>query len=124
VTTLTIDEHDAQRLFAQILRDELKLQPAQANALADTFRRRVLATMPVAEQSVALSEWRAIQKYPGHMPEFVGELRRYVPQADQESAHDIWRAVYKFCRDLPVDLMAKLTSDERAQRNAGTSAGT
>ena len=114
MTTLTIDEHEAQRLFALILRDELKLQPSQANTLADTFCRRVLATMPRRELSWAVRNWRAIQEYPKRNPDLVAEMRRYVPQVDQEIADDLWRVVYQFGRDLPVEVMAKLTAEERA----------
>jgi hypothetical protein len=114
MTTLTIDQHESQRLFALILREELKLQPEQANALADTFCRRILATMPERVRSWGVSDWRAIQERPRRNPELVAELRRYVPQADQESADAIWRVIYRFARDLPVEVMAKLTAVDRA----------
>jgi hypothetical protein len=114
MTTLTIDEPEAQRLFAQILRDELKLQPTKANELAETFCRRIAATMPQRERSWAVSNWRAIQEYPRRNPELVAEMRRYLPQVDQEVADDLWGVVYQIARDLPVEVMAKLTAEDRA----------
>jgi hypothetical protein len=114
VATLTIDEHEAQRLFALIFRDELKLQPARANELAETFCRPIAATMPERERSWVVSNWRAIQEYPKRNPELVAEMRRYVPQVDQEVANDLWRAIYQFARDLPVEVMARLTAEDRA----------
>jgi hypothetical protein len=114
LTTLTIDEHEAQRLFALIFREELKLQPADANALANTLCRRILATMPERVRSWGVSDWRAIQEHPRRNHELVAELRRYVPQVDQESANSIWRVIYRFARDLPVDVMAKLSAADRA----------
>jgi hypothetical protein len=91
----------------------LKLQPAQANAVADTLRRRIIATMPVPEKSLAVSEWRAIQQYPKRNPELVAQLRRSAPQIDQEGADDIWRLVFQYGRDLPIEVMVKLTAAER-----------
>ncbi|MCZ7658890.1 MAG: hypothetical protein M5U07_14060 [Xanthobacteraceae bacterium] len=116
MTTLTIDEHDAQRLFALILREELKMQPAQANMLAETFCRRIRATMPQREKSWHVDNWRAIQERPGRNPDLVAELRRRLPPVDQELAEQIWKVVYEFGRDLPVDVMAKLSSDDGAAR--------
>ena len=115
MTTLTIDQHAAQRLFALILREKLKLQPMQANELADTFCRRILATMPQRELSWAAYDWRAIQEHPQRNPELVAELRRYVPKVDQELAGAIWRAIFRFGRDLPVGVMVKLSAAERAE---------
>jgi hypothetical protein len=115
VTTLAIEEHEAQRLFAQILRDELKLQPSQANALASTLCRRILASMPKRERSWVIGDWRAIQEHARRNPELVAQLRRYVPNADQELADDIWHVIYRFGRDLPVEVAAKLSEGERGR---------
>jgi hypothetical protein len=115
MTTLTIDEHEAQRLFARILREEMKLQPSRANTLADTLCRRIRAAMPERQRSWAVGGWRAIEEYPKQNPELIAEMRRYVPQVDQETADDLWRIIYQFARDLPVEVMARLSTEDRAK---------
>jgi hypothetical protein len=43
---IQIDQEKAARLIAQILREEKKLQPAEANDLATNMCRRLYAAMP------------------------------------------------------------------------------
>jgi hypothetical protein len=114
MTTLAIDQHEAQRLIASILRDNGKLLPAQANAISDMICRRILATMPQRARSWQVRNWRAIDEYPPtDCSDIISEMRRYVPNADEKTVSGLWHAIYKVGRDIPLAAAAKF-SEERS----------
>ena len=104
---IKIEKDKAERIIAQVLRDEKKMLPSDANALAATVAKRLQTSMPMPTRP-ALRGDRMIPMSPSGSysqdNEFLRAVRKVV-DADAEQARKIWETVYSFGRDLPDDVV-------------------
>jgi hypothetical protein len=100
---LRIDAYKAERMIAQILRDEKKLLPADANALASNIRRRLSLAM-TAPTNQALQGLRLIGPFPPSRYEggdFAKAVAEKIADVNERVARELWKLVYDRGRDLP-----------------------
>jgi hypothetical protein len=96
---IRIDAAKAERMIAQILRDESKLLPTDANAVAANICRR-LSTAMATPTNQALQGYRIIPAYP---PDgFVPALAEKIADVNYGVARELWQLVYNRGRDLPA----------------------
>lgn len=100
MTELRIDREKAERMIAQILRDEQKMQPAQANALAENICRRLFSAMPTPTNQ-PLMGMRMIGKHRPFDPDFDDRIFKLFPDAGQRAPEILWGMVYDRATDLP-----------------------
>jgi hypothetical protein len=97
---IRIDAGKAERMIAQILRDEKGLLPADANATAENICRRLSTAMPTNQP---LQGYRII---PSHPPdggnEFIAALAKKIADVNYRVAAELWQMVYDRGRDLPA----------------------
>lgn len=109
MATLKIDRHAAERIVAQVLRDELKLNPAQANEIALKVGIRMDATATDLLRAGYGRGWRAIGSRPPHygeeVTEMVNKLRRWIPNADKDTIDHAWTVIYEYGREVPDSAM-------------------
>ena len=101
-----IDRDKAARMLALMLREEAKLLPAQANALADKMCSRLISAMPTPTKP-GMRGTRMIRRYPDHevADGFRNEISSKLADIDDRLADQIWEMVYERCRDLPSDIV-------------------
>ena len=99
---IRIDAAKAERMIAQILRDEKRFFPADANALAANICRRLTTAMPTPTNPPLQGD-RII---PWHPPdggsEFIAALKKKIADVNYELARELWQLVYDRGRDLPA----------------------
>lgn len=104
---IKIEKDKAERIIAQVLRDDKKLIPAEANRLASTIATRLQTSMSMPTRP-ALRGDRMIPKSPpgGYLQDndFLKAVRKVVG-VDGDQAQKIWETVYSFGRDLPDDVV-------------------
>ena len=99
---LRIDQDEAHRLVAQILRE--RFNPAEANEFAKKICNGLHAAMnPSARPS--LRGWRMI---PPSLPhpmdkEFETDVQQVVVAERHHMARDLWDTAYKYGTDIPDD---------------------
>jgi hypothetical protein len=99
---IRIDAAKAERMIAQILRDERKLSPADANAVAENICRR-LSTAMAAPTNPPLQGYRIISSHPPEGGrEFVSALAEKIADVNYGVASELWKMVYDRGRDLPA----------------------
>jgi hypothetical protein len=98
---LRIDAGKAERMIAQILRDEKRLLPADANGLAAMICRRLLSAMAMPTNQ-PLQRYRIIREWPPHDGEFKAELAKKIADVNDRVAGELWKMVYDRGRDLPA----------------------
>lgn len=99
---IRIDAAKAERMIAQILRDEKRLLPADANAVAANICRRLLTAMPMPTNQ-PLQGYRIISSYPPDGgSEFTAALKEKIADVSYRVAAELWRLVYDRGRDLPA----------------------
>jgi hypothetical protein len=111
MTTLKIEEHDAVRLIATILREDLSLQPARANEIASKICTRISVGMLDLRRAGYGAGWRAVRRYPPYgeaTVELVAKLRERLPQADKETLNFVWEMVYEHGSEVPDSVMPRL----------------
>jgi hypothetical protein len=99
---IRIDAAKAERIIAQILRDEKRLLPADANAVAANICRRLTIAMPLPTNQ-PLQGYRIISPFPpdgGH--EFTAALKTKIADVNLRVAGELWKLVYDRGRDLPA----------------------
>lgn len=99
---IRIDAGKAERMIAQILRDENKLLPADANAAAANICRRLTTAMPMPTNQ-PLAGYRIISSHPpdgGN--EFIAALKEKIADVNYRVAVELWQMVYDRGRDLPA----------------------
>ena len=96
---IRIDAAKAERMIAQILRDEKRLLPADANATAANICRRLTTAMPLPTNQ-PLQGYRIISS---HAPdEFTAALKEKIADVNHRVASELWKLVYDRGRDLPA----------------------
>ena len=99
---IRIDADKAERMIAQIIRDDGGLLPAKANALAATICRRLSLAMPMPTNQ-PLKSCRIISQFP---PQGGGELaaalKEKIADVNHRVAAELWQLVYDRGRDLPA----------------------
>ena len=98
---IQIDAAKAERMIAQILRDEKKLLPADANALAATICRRLSSAMALPTNQ-PLQGYRIIREWPPHGGDFKAEVAKKIADVNDRVAAELWKMVYDRGRDLPA----------------------
>ena len=90
---IRIDAAKAERMIAQILRDEKRFFPADANALAANICRRLTTAMPTPTNPPLQGD-RII---PWHPPdggsEFIAALKKRIADVNYELARELWQLV-------------------------------
>jgi hypothetical protein len=104
MTEIRIDAAKAERMIAQILRDEKKLLPADANATAANICRRLMTAMPMPTNP-PLHGYRIINSAPPFDSDFTAELAKTIADVDQRVASALWNMVYDRGRDLPATVV-------------------
>ena len=103
MTDIRIDGDKALHIIAQILRDERKMLPADANEIASLICRRLLAAMSTPTKP-GLSGYRLIDEWPPDAEEFANEVGLKLADIDEHLAGVLWKMVYDRGRDLPQDI--------------------
>ena len=98
---IQIDATKAERMIAQILRDEKRLLPADANALAANICRRLSSAMTTPTNR-HLQGYRIISSFPPHDGDFVAALGEKLADVNYRVARELWQLVYDRGRDLPA----------------------
>lgn len=100
MSEIRIDADKAERMIAQTLRDDHKMLPAQANAVAEHLCRRLRSAMatPGAQQ---LRQYRLIGYYPYDDEPFKRALTERIIDANSRVAREVWDIVRDQCQDLP-----------------------
>ncbi len=102
---IRIDAAKAERMIAQILRDEKGLLPADANAVAANICRRLSTAMPMPTNP-PLQGYRIISSYPldgGN--EFIAALKEKIADVNYSVARELWKMVYDRGRDIPATVV-------------------
>lgn len=101
---IRFDADKAERIIAQMIRDEGGLLPAKANTLAASICRRLSAAMPPPPAH----HYRIISNSPPYASDFAVAIANVLADAKGRALapEDLWRLVYERGRDLPatVDL--------------------
>lgn len=103
---IKIEKDKAERIIAQVLRDEKKMLSSESNTLASTIATRLQTSMPMPTRP-ALRGDRMITMHPpgyGSDSQFL-KAARTVFDADDAQARQLWDVVYSFGRDLPDDVV-------------------
>jgi hypothetical protein len=105
LSDLIIEEDRAHQILSRILRDDLKLTPERANAMASSMCSGILAAMTTPSKP-GLQGWRIINSYPPfHDDKFRADVRKHIAaDADGHFARELWRIVWDYGRDLPPDI--------------------
>jgi len=98
---IRIDAAKAERMIAQILRDEKKLLPADANALAANICRRLSSAM-ATPTNPPLQGYRMIRDNPPYNGDFTAALGQKIADVNDRVARELWQLVYDRGRDLPA----------------------
>jgi hypothetical protein len=100
---IQIDADKAERIIAQILRDERGFLPADANAVAANICRR-LSTSMATPTSRSLDGCRIIARNPPHGSDFAIAVANKLKEAKDRAwtASEVWDLVYSYGRDLPA----------------------
>ncbi|HWX17928.1 MAG TPA: hypothetical protein VNY07_15205 [Chthoniobacterales bacterium] len=98
-----IDSGKAERMIAQIMRDEKKLLPADANALAANICRRLSSAMATPTHT-PLQGYRLIRDWPPHGSDFTEAVGRKIADVNDKVAREVWKLVYERGADLPATM--------------------
>jgi hypothetical protein len=102
---IRIDAAKAERMIAQILRDEKRLLPADANTLAANICRRLTIAMPTPTNP-PLHGYRIISSHPPDGGgEFIAALAQKIADVNYEVARELWQMDYDRGRDLPATVV-------------------
>jgi hypothetical protein len=101
---IRIDAAKAERMIAQILRDEKRLLPTDANALAANICRRLTTAMPTPTNP-PLHGYRIIPSHPPNSDEFIAALAKKIADVNYGVARELWKMVYDRGRDLPATVV-------------------
>lgn len=100
MTEIRIDADKAERIMAQILRDDFGMLPAKANQAAATMRRRLDAAMP-APVNPELQGYRLIQSHPPFGGDFTAAVGLKLADVNDRVARELWKLVYERATALP-----------------------
>jgi hypothetical protein len=102
MTELRIDARKAERVIAQMLRDEQGMRPEDAAALAASICRRLATSMPA---SPSFDRCRIIPKQPPDANDFAVAVARKLNEGQSElwRANELWQLVYNQGRHLRMN---------------------
>jgi hypothetical protein len=100
---ITIDAAKAERMIAQILRDEAGLLPAKANELAASIRRRLSSAMATPTHA-PLQGYRLIGSSPPYGGDFREAVGKKIADVNEAVARELWKLVYDRAMDLPATM--------------------
>ena len=100
---IRIDADKAERMIAQMIRDDGGQLPAKANALAADICRRFSATQPTP----LAHNYRIISNSPPYASDFAVAIANVLADAKGMplAPEDLWRLVYDRGRDLPATIV-------------------
>jgi len=99
MTELRIGTRKAERIIAQMLRDEQGMRPADAEALAAGICRRLATAMPT---NPSVNCYRIIPREPPDVDDFAIALASKLNDGKSElwNASELWQLVYSHGRNL------------------------
>jgi len=98
---IQIDAERAERIIAQVLRDEQKINPSRANELASILCTRLRASVRT-EAHVGLRGSRIISRMaPRGFEQAVSEK---IADVNYRVAAELWELVYQRGRELPPEI--------------------
>ncbi len=100
MSEIRIDTQKAERIIAQILRDDQKMLPALANDVATTICRRLSLAMSTPTHE-PLDGYRMIRRHRPYESSFDDYVFRLFPNADETAPRVLWEMVYDRGIDLP-----------------------
>jgi hypothetical protein len=98
---IQIDAAKAERIIAQVLRDEKKLLSTDANMLAAAICRRLSSAMAMPTNQ-PLQGYRIIGASPPYDGDFKAEVAKKIADVNDRVAAELWKIVYDRGRDLPA----------------------
>jgi hypothetical protein len=98
MTEIRLDSGKIERIIAQVLRDQYRMQPSAANEAARTIGTRLLTSLPMPT-APALSGSRVITSF---VPESF--LREFSKRGSGMSSKAIWKLVYEHSKEIPAVL--------------------
>jgi hypothetical protein len=103
MSEITIDSAKAERMVAQILRNDASLLPSQANELAANICRRLSSAMSTPTHA-PLQGCRLIRKSPPYDSDFTAAVRKRIANIDDAMARELWELVFDRALDLPATM--------------------
>jgi hypothetical protein len=100
MSEIYISADRAERIISQVLRDEGKLLPGSANALAANICRRLYTSMSLPTNQ-PLQDHRHIQDSPPNLPEFTNAIGEKLGTSNPKTASEVWRLVYDRGEPMP-----------------------
>lgn len=100
MTEIRIDESKAGRMISQMLRDDFKLKPDEANKAAQAICTRLIAAMGTPTHQ-PFQGMRLIRSIPPHGSGFTEAVGLKLADVDDRVARELWRLVYDRATDLP-----------------------
>ncbi|MCW2112489.1 hypothetical protein QIH87_14205 [Bradyrhizobium elkanii] len=100
MTEIRIDENKASRMIAQMLRDDFKLRPDEANKAAQAICTLLVAAMGTPTHQ-PLQGMRLIRSIPPHGGDFTEAVALKLADVNDRVARELWRLVYDRATDLP-----------------------
>ena len=93
MTELRIGTRKAERIIAQMLRDEQGMRPADAEALAAGICRRLATAMPT---NPSVNFYRIIPREPPYGADFATAVATKLAESKNgpETANQLWQLVY------------------------------
>jgi hypothetical protein len=102
ITEIQLDAIKAERMIAQVLRDDQRMLPEVANKVAATICRRLLSSTP-APVNQALQGRRIIGPAPPHS--FADSLGGIIDsEVDGSLASKVWELVFERGKELPSSI--------------------
>jgi hypothetical protein len=105
MTEIQLDAIKAERMIAQVLRDDQRLLPEVANKVAAMICLRLLSAMP-APVHQALQGYRIIAPYPPHDDSsFADGLGGIIDsEVDMSLVSQVWALVFERGKELPSSI--------------------
>jgi hypothetical protein len=105
VSEIQLDANKAERIIAQVLRDDQRLLPEVANKVAVTICRRLLSAMPTPALQ-ALQGHRIIGPAPPHDDSSFAEGLAVAidSEVDRSLASQVWELVFERGKELPSSI--------------------
>lgn len=100
MSEIRIDGDKALRMIAQILRDEEKMLPAEANRVAGKLCSRLSAAMAAAPLQT-FSHYRLISQSPPNGNNFKEAVAEKIADVNDRVAYELWRMVFDRCEPMP-----------------------
>lgn len=103
MSTIKLDSEKANRIIAQVLRDDAKMLPEVANSIAGTICRRLITSMPLPTNP-GLHAGKIIWRTPPSDSGFTEAISEKIADVDDRVAWALWEMVYARGVDLAPDV--------------------